>query len=101
MTEPPATCPICGKDQETHRMLEQQGILNHQFSSDGSLVPVDHKPKSAARRNEVLVVPGVDIALRNLLIRKGILSDSDFVDSGAFGSVPGGDREDRGTSEAS
>lgn len=95
MSEEP-TCPICGKTREEHLQLEAQRILNHQFTADGSLLPVDRSPKGKSdRRREVMVVPGADVTLRAALIRKGILDEADLADLGAIGAVSQGDCRDR------
>lgn len=84
-------CSICGKNREQHQELETQRVIHHQFSSNGELLEIDRTPKNKSQQ-EVMVVPGADILLRRLLLEKGVLSESDFLDSGAAGVGLVGDR---------
>jgi len=88
-------CRLCGKDPNEHIKLVNEGVINHHFSYDGSVTQVERGQKARVKRQEVMVVPGVDIALRQLLIEKGVLSESDFVDAGAITGLPPRDLRDR------
>lgn len=98
MTETPEeiaedTCQICGKGWREHQDLTNRGIINHEFSRNGELTPVDRSPKKKQQKspNEVMVVPGVDLLVRRLLVEKGVLSEADLADAGAIGYRPPAD----------
>lgn len=68
------SCLVCGTDRDDH------GPMNHQFSEDGELRPVD---RSTPRRQKnpqptVIVAGAIDMPLRKLLLDKGILTSEDF-----------------------
>lgn len=93
-------CGLCGRQEDEHRVLEQQKLLNHRYSESGDLVQVERGPARQSKPKpprEVMVVPAVDLLLRQLLVRKGIISEADLADLGAVGTVDRGDLSDRPT----
>lgn len=88
-------CRVCGQGELEHQDLEARKMIHHKFSTTGSLERIEEPTRRARPRQEVMVVPGVDITLRTVLIQKGILSESDFIDAGAYGGLPGADRAPR------
>lgn len=91
-------CRVCGsQDEQLHRTKEQDGILNHQWSTTGELIRVAKTPPSRARQTPILVVGGIDTGLRKLLLDKGILTHEDFASLLSSGPGTEGDRGDRET----
>ena len=96
-------CRVCGVGEELHRKAETTRNIQHQFSVDGQLRVVDplSTEKKPPQRPQIMVVGAVDVALRQLLRDKGILTDEDLAallnpGSGATGDH--GDREAPGSS---
>lgn len=66
-------CKVCGVDRGLHTPL------NHKFSTDGTLVPIEKLPPQSTRpQTRVVIANAVDMELRDLLIRKGVLTYEDF-----------------------
>lgn len=63
-------CSICGTAEGPHRQGEASGQVNHQYSTDGQLRPVEHKAEPKPDR----VVASADPVVRLLLIEKGIFT---------------------------
>lgn len=77
MSEP--ICYICGGiGRGPHSQKEQSGEVNHKFSENGDLVPVQRGSAQRPSNPQVIVAGAIDAPLRRLLIKKGILTDEDF-----------------------
>jgi hypothetical protein len=78
-------CLICSLDRISHQMGEERGEINHRFSLDGgvqrSTVRVGIKGERPRPTVMITVVPAPDLALRKLLIAKGIIDESELVDA--------------------
>lgn len=88
-------CGICGEDDESkHRAAEQLGSLNHQWSTTGALIPVQRNGSTRPPRPQqpIMVVGALDLALRRLLVDKGILTDADLASLLSPGLGNDGDR---------
>lgn len=59
-------CSICGAQEAYH------GDLNHEFNLNGQLVPKSKQPTPTA-------ASGIDMALRLLLLEKGILTPKELM----------------------
>lgn len=81
-------CKVCGLDRSTHALK-----MNHQFSTDGSLVPIEKVPRQSLPPR-MIIANAVDVELRDLLIRKGVLTYEDF---GLVHQPGSGDAGDQGT----
>lgn len=87
-------CFICGVGRLPHQMGEETGDIKHAFSLDSKMerstvrTGGDKKARPAVM---ITVVPTPDLALRKLLIERGIINADDLVDS-----VPGFTAQDLG-----
>lgn len=73
----PRNCAVCHAEETLHRAAEAAGKLNHRFSHNGELYPVEKIPRQAPPARAI-IANAVDMQLRELLISKGILTYEDF-----------------------
>lgn len=86
-------CRVCEVPEDEHRQLESRGVIHHKYSITGEIEKIERQPvKRKVAANEVMVVPGVDITLRQLLVEKGLLTEEELDLAGAIGYQSGGDR---------
>lgn len=69
-------CGICTMDSATHKVAEESGNVNHGFSATGKLIPPNKNEPKAAPVRTIIAVP--DLALRALLVRKGVITSEDL-----------------------
>lgn len=73
-------CRACGKRRHEHSVLEQSGSVRHRFSEAGELVEVAPPGQDASAtpaETRILVVPQPDLALRALLVSRGLLTQEE------------------------
>lgn len=73
-------CDICKTLRRVHEEWEGLGQIQHKFSEHGELVQVDQTSSDAPPEpaTRILVAPQPDLALRKLLLVKGILTKEDL-----------------------
>lgn len=77
-------CHICRTLRGVHAVWENSGQIQHVFSEHGELVQVDpdtvgqQSPSDASASPRILIAPQPDLALRKLLLTKGILTQADL-----------------------
>ena len=71
------SCGICGMDKLAHDKAEFLRTVNHVWNLAGDLVPIDRKPAPPARSTQAAIVI-VDAELREVLLRKGVVTVEDF-----------------------
>lgn len=95
-------CLVCRIEKPEHDKAEVLRTVNHKFSVNGELEALSKtSPKKAAPpRPQIMVVGAVDVNLRELLHKKGILTDEDLsalLDPGASAAGDSGNRSSEGT----
>lgn len=87
-------CAICQVSESEHKIQERLGQKQHRWTRNpGELQRVDRTPPRQAQQQPVILVPGVDFPLRELLRQKGVLTDEDIAALGATGPITSRDRE--------
>ncbi len=84
-------CGICGCTREEHSRREEARNVNHAWNLAGNLIPLDRKPKPTRPTQPVIVI--VDAELREVLLRKGVITVEDFAALRDSRPGPAGDRE--------
>lgn len=88
VTDTERQCGICGLDQFVHRQREAQGQVNHVWNADGDLIQVKREPAKPAMPTIMIV----DAELREVLLRKGVITVEDFTALRDSRPGPAGDR---------
>lgn len=70
-------CQVCYMARAQHSVAELAGRLNHRFSSDGLINSLEKRPPTPGAP-QVVIANAVDMELRAILLRKGVLDVSDF-----------------------
>jgi hypothetical protein len=86
-------CGICSRGQEEHLQLEESRQINHQYNEAGNLVQVDRSTRRGQARTVPMVVGAIDVELRRILFKKGLITDADFAALHDPGAGAAGDRE--------
>lgn len=76
-------CFVCGVERLPHQIREQSGEIMHQFALDGAVKRSTLRVGGQQRARPtvmITVVPTPDLALRKLLIEKGIIAADEIVD---------------------
>lgn len=96
-------CLVCGIYKPEHDKAEFLRTVNHRFSNDGALEALPKPPpgKKSPSRPQIMVVGAVDVALRQLLVDKGILTHEDLATLLDPGTGTAGNPEDRETESSS
>jgi hypothetical protein len=78
-------CLLCSLDRIGHQMGEERGEINHKFSLDGGMQRSTMRVGSKVGRPKptvmITVVPAPDLALRKLLVAKGLIDESELIDA--------------------
>ena len=61
-------CGLCGKDERSHMSL------NHEYSITGQLIPRSQNQPEAPQKVTVNMMSSSDVALRSLLVQKGLVT---------------------------
>lgn len=88
-TDADQSCGVCGMGKLAHDKAEFLKTINHVWNAEGELIQV--KPEPPKPRTQAIVI--VDAELREILLRKGVITVEDF--ASLRDSRPGtaGDRE--------
>jgi hypothetical protein len=87
-------CALCSRGSEEHKELEERGEINHRFSESGNLEQIDRStPRKQQARPTAAVIGAIDIDLRRILLKKGIITNADFAALYDPGAGASGDRE--------
>lgn len=73
-------CAHCSLTRDQHKTAESAGRVNHMFSVDGSLAPVERTPPQAPQGGapQIIVAPAPDIMLRKMLLELGVITQEQY-----------------------
>lgn len=86
-------CGVCSRSQEEHIELEEAGQINHRYRENGDLVQIDRSTPRGPARQVPMVVGAIDVELRRILFKKGLITNEDFAALHDPGASAPGDRE--------
>jgi hypothetical protein len=89
----PDRCGVCSRGNQEHIELEERGEINHKYSENGDLVRIDRSTPRKQQNRPTAVIGAIDIDLRRILLKKGIITNADFAALYDPGAGASGDRE--------